>query len=118
MTETGAYGEKLGLHLHLDVAPALLSRTIAKTPVAVTRCRLAAQSPRPTSPITSEDAYMMVLQIGQRIHRDLWLDGRPVRTEPLDPGETVLHDLRRRPMFRVHNPIDSLNFYLPRASID
>jgi len=98
--------------------PALVSRTLAKTPVAVTRCQLDAQSHGPTSPIPSEDAYMMVLQIGQRIHRDLWLDGRPVRTEPLDPGEAVLHDLRRRPMFRVYNPIDSLNFYLPRVSFD
>lgn len=118
MTTAGAYGENLGTLLRLGYTPALLSRALNKTTVAVTRCRLDAPSHGPTTPIPSEDAYMLVLQIGQRVHRDLWLDGRHVRTEPLDPGEVALHDLRRRPMFHVYDPIYSLNFYLPQSSVN
>jgi AraC family transcriptional regulator len=118
MAETGAYGKKLGEHLHLDHVPALVSKTIIKAPVAVTRCMLDAPTHGPTSPIPDEDAYMVVLQTGQRSHRELWLDGRSVRTEPLNPGEVALHDLRRRPVFKMYTPIDSLNFYIPRRALD
>ena len=118
MNETGAYGRRLGAHLKLDDAPALVARTINKTPIAVTRCRLDAPDHGPTSPIPSEDAYMIVLQTGKRSHRELWLDGKPIRTEPLNPGEVALHDLRRRPVFNMYTPIDSVNFYISRQSLD
>jgi AraC family transcriptional regulator len=98
--------------------PALVSRTLTHTPVAVTRCRLDAPSHGPTSPIPAEDAYMLVLHLGARIPRELWLDGQSVHTEPMNPGEGALHDLRRRPAFKVYAPINSLNFYIPRRSLD
>jgi AraC-like DNA-binding protein len=61
---------------------------------------------------------MVVLQTGQRSYRELWLDGKSVKTEPLNPGEVALHDLRRRPAFKMYTPIDSLNFYVPRHALD
>jgi AraC family transcriptional regulator len=118
MIETGAYGSRLGEHLHLNRVPALVSRTINKAPVAVTRCTLDAPTHGPTSPIPCEDAYMVVLQTGQRSRRELWLDGKSFKTEPLNPGEVALHDLRRRPVFKMYTPIDSLNFYIPRHALD
>lgn len=48
----------------------------------------------------------------------MWLDGKPVRTQPLYPGEVTLHDLRRRPVFKMYTPINSLNFYVPRRALD
>lgn len=118
MTQAGAYGRSLGAHLRLDHVPALVARAISKAPVAITRCRLAAPEHGPTSPIPHEDAYMIVLQTGTRSRRELWLDGKPMRTEPLNPSEVALHDLRRRPVFKMHTPIDSVNFYVPRLSLD
>lgn len=115
---TGAYGRVLGAHLHLDHVPALTARTIDKAPVAITRVWLDWPAHGPTSPIPPEDAYMIVLQTGQPSRRELWLDGRPVRTEPLNPGEVALHDLRRQPTFKMYTPIDSVNFYIPRHSLD
>jgi AraC family transcriptional regulator len=115
---TGAYGKGLGEHLRLDRVPALVTKTINKTTVAVTRCTLDAPTHGPTSPLPSEDAYMVVLQTGKRSHRELWLDGKPVRTQPLNPGEVTLHDLRRRPAFKMYTPIDSLNFYVTRRALD
>ncbi len=114
----GAYGKGLGEHLRLDRAPALVTKTINKTTVAVTRCTLDAPTHGPTSPIPGEDAYMVVLQTGKRSHRELWLDGKAVRTQPLNPGEVTLHDLRRRPVFKMYTPINSLNFYVPRQALD
>src|SRR6516225_7936127 len=97
MTEFGAYGNKLGRYLHLDDVPALVARTTDKKPIAITRCRLDTSVHGPTSPIPSEDAYMIVLQTGERSYRELWLDSKPVRTEPHDlcagdlrPGRNVV----------------------------
>ena len=118
MTDLNCYGRSLGAHLHLNDAPALVSQTINKTPVAVTRCKLDAPVHGPTTPLPGEDAYMIVLQTGETSYRELWLDGRPTRTEPLNPGEVTLHDLRRRPSFKMYTPIDSVNFYIPRRSLD
>jgi len=118
MAETGAYGARLGEHLRLSHVPAFVSRAINKTPVAVTRCWLDAPTHGPTSPIPGEDAYMVTLQTGLRSDRELWLDGKPIRTEPLNSGEVTLHDLRRQPVFRFYTPIDALNFYIPRQSLD
>ena len=61
---------------------------------------------------------MLVLHLGARIPRELWLDGQSVRTEAMNPGEAALHDLRRRPAFKVYAPINSLNFYIPRRCLD
>jgi AraC family transcriptional regulator len=58
------------------------------------------------------------LQTGQASCRELWLDGKSVRTEPLNPGEVALHDLQRRPVFKMYTPIDSLNFYIPWRAFD
>jgi AraC family transcriptional regulator len=118
MKAAGAYGDRLGGHFKIGRAPALISRTIKQSPVAVTRCRLDAPNHGPTSPIPAEDAYMAVLHLGARIPRELWLDGKPVPTEPMNPGEVALHDLRRRPVFKVYAPINSLNFYIPRRSLE
>jgi AraC family transcriptional regulator len=118
MGETGAYGNRLGGHFRIGRTPALVSRTLNHTPLAVTRCRLDAPSHGPTLPIPAENAYMLVLHLGARIPRELWLDGQSVRTEPMNPGEVALHDLRRSPAFKVYAPIDSLNFYIPRRSLD
>jgi len=97
MAEFGAYGNKLGAYLHLDDVPALVARTTDKKPIAITRCRLDTSVHGPTSPIPSEDAYMIVLQTGERSYRELWLDSKPVRTEPHDlcagdlrPGRNVV----------------------------
>jgi AraC family transcriptional regulator len=118
MRETGAYGDRLGSHFKIGCTPALISQTIEQTPVAVTRCRLDAPSHGPTSPIPAEDAYMVVLHLGARIPRELWLDGKSIPTEPMNPREVALHDLRRRPVFKVYAPINSLNFYIHRRSLD
>jgi AraC family transcriptional regulator len=41
-----------------------------------------------------------------------------VKTQPLNPGEVTLHDLRRRPAFKMYTPIDSVNFYIPHRAFD
>jgi AraC-like DNA-binding protein len=71
-----------------------------------------------TNPSPRDDAYMIVIQIHGKNSRELWLDGRPIKTEPLYAGGVVFHDLRQGPRFYFHDPLDAVNFYLPRKTLD
>jgi AraC-like DNA-binding protein len=46
------------------------------------------------------------------------LDGRPIKTEPLCAGGVVFHDLRQIPQFYFNDPLDSVNYFLPRKTLD
>jgi AraC family transcriptional regulator len=118
MTTHGAYGEQLGRSYRLPNMPALMTQSIEKTPIAVTRCKFDKPNHGLTAPLPREDAFMVVLQLGNSCERDLWLEGKSVPTNPLAAGEVVFHDLRRSPAFNLRSPLDSLHFYLPRKTLD
>ena len=93
-------------------------KTIQKNPLAATRCRLTIPFDGQTKPLSREDSYMAVVQIGGKNARELWLDGKSINTEPLYAGGVVFHDLRRSPMFYTRDPINSVYYYLPRKLLD
>ena len=117
VSESSGHGQTLAA-LRLAHSPTLTTQTLKKTMVAVSRCKLEVPNHGPTSPIPVQDAYMIVLQIGPPSRRELWLDGKAKRTEPLTPGEVAFHDLRRQPAFKMYTPVDSLNFHIPRLALD
>jgi AraC-like DNA-binding protein len=93
-------------------------KTIQKNSLAATRCQLDLPSDAVTNPSPRDDAYMVVMQIHGKNSRELWLDGRPIKTEPLHAGGVVFHDMRQGPRFYFYDPLDSVNFYLPRKTLD
>jgi AraC family transcriptional regulator len=93
-------------------------RTLQSDPLAATRCRLDVPFGAMTHPPPREDAYMIVIQIHGENSRELWLDGKPVKTETLHAGGVVFHDLRRSPRFYFKDPLDSVNYFLPRKTLN
>jgi AraC family transcriptional regulator len=93
-------------------------KTIQNNALAATRCRRDVPFEAVTNPLPREDAYMVVIQMRGRNSRELWLDGRPIKTEPLCTGGVVFHDLRQIPQFYFNDPLDSVNYFLPRKTLD
>jgi hypothetical protein len=93
-------------------------KTIQKNSLAATRCKLDVLFYETTNPPPREDAYMIVIQMHGKNSRELWLDGRPTKTEPLYAGGVVFHDMRQTPRFYFHDPLDSVNYFLPRKTLD
>src|SRR5271168_5383880 len=93
-------------------------KTLQKNSLAATRCRLDVPFGAMTNPFPREDAYMIVIQIRGKNSRELWLDGKPIKTEPLYAGGVVFHDLRQSPLFCFIDPLDSVNYFLPRKTLD
>lgn len=115
----GAYGKKLGRSFNLEHAPALFTRTIQKTSIAVTHFRRDTPNLGLTEPIAEEDAYQAVVLLQRGVHRyDLWEEGKAIQTNPHANGDVSFFDLRTPPIYNVHTPFDTLWFYLPRATLD
>jgi AraC-like DNA-binding protein len=70
-----------------------------------------------TSPIGSDDAYLICLNFKRQSAHELWCDGRSVCSNAYEAGTTYLLDLRRDPFTYVGDPMHSLYFYIPRCAI-
>lgn len=109
-----------GLHQVLglpDERPPVIT-TIQNNSLVTTRCRRDVPFDAITGLLPRADAYMVVIQINGKNSRELWLDGKPIRTEPLHAGGVVFHDLRQSPRFYFHDPLDSVNYFLARQTLD
>jgi AraC-like DNA-binding protein len=104
--------------LGLPDKPIPVIQTIQNNSLAATRCRRDVPFDAMTNLLPREDAYMIVIQIRGKNARELWLDGRPIKTEPLHAGGVVFHDLRQSPQFFFHDPLDSVNYFLRRKTLD
>jgi AraC family transcriptional regulator len=93
-------------------------KTIQHNSLTATRCRRDVPFDAITNPLPREDAYMIVMQISGKNSRELWLDGKPVKTEILGTGGVVFHDLRQSVQFCFHDPLDSVNYFLPRKTLN
>ena len=118
MAKRDIFNRRMQHILRLSDEHTPLIKTIQKNSLAATRCQLDMPFDTVTNPSPRDDAYMIVIQIHGKNSRELWLDGRPIKTEPLHAGGVVFHDLRQGPQFYFHDPLDSVNFHLPRKTLD
>jgi AraC-like DNA-binding protein len=114
----GAYGERLGRWAHVDAPPALVTRSLRRSQIAVTELRHEAPPLGVvTDPIPAEDAFLVALQLRAYPHHQHWEAGKGV-SAVYGAGHTTLYDLKRSPSFEFVAPFHSVHFYLPRAVLD
>jgi AraC family transcriptional regulator len=115
---SGISSKRMQHILRLPEKQTAVIKTIQKNSLAATRCKLDVPLDALTNSPSREDAYMIVIQIRGKNSRELWLDGKSVRTEPLHAGGVVFHDLRRSPRFYFNDPLNSVNYFLERKTLD
>lgn len=118
MAKRHTFNKRMQQILGLSDQHAPVIKTIQKNPLAATRCKLDLPFDAMTYPFAREDTYMVVMQVWGKNSRELWLDGKPIKTEPLYAGGVVFHDLRQCPAFYFNDPLDSVNYFLPRKMLD
>jgi AraC family transcriptional regulator len=118
MAEQHIFSRGMQQVLGLSDERAPVIKTLRNNSLLATRCRRDVPFDAITNPLPHEDAYMIVIQIRGKNSRELWLDGKPIKTEPLRAGGVVFHDLRRSPLFYFNDPLDSVNYFLPRKTLD
>ena len=118
MAKRHIFSKRMQHILRLPEKQTAVIKTLQKNSLAATRCKLDVPLDTLTNSPSREDAYMIVIQIRGKNSRELWLDGKSVRTEPLHAGGVVFHDLRRSPRFYFNDPLNSVNYFLERKTLD
>src|SRR6202046_5600289 len=118
MIENGAYGERMARYLHLSEPPLHARLGSGASALAVTRLYAPNGFSDLTDPIPSQKAFSIHLHLRANRGGRLWLGGQLVTTgkRPFR-GVTVL-GLEQEPVAFFPNPIDVVQFYIPRVALD
>jgi AraC family transcriptional regulator len=117
MIETGAYGERMAGYLHLSGPPVHAKLGVGKSQVAVTQLRALRGFSEPTEPIPVEKAFSIHLHLRANHGGRLWLGGKLVLTGNRSSGGVTILDLEEEPIAFFPNPIDVVQFYVPRTAL-
>lgn len=119
MTQAGAYGARIGEFLRLkDTPPALVTRSLRSTEIAVTETRVDNPVPGLSGSLTAEDAYLVSLKLRDYPSCETWEGARYIQKADVHAGTTYLYDLKRDPRYVIDKPLHSLHFYVPRSALD
>jgi len=118
MGPSNAYGSDFGRTFGLEEVPAIVTRVLRKSEIAVTEVGSENPTPRHTDPFASEDAYLIGVQLRAFPHHEYWEDGRRAAVHDLQAGETTVYDLKRNPIALIDKPYHAIFFYIPRAAFD
>jgi AraC-like DNA-binding protein len=112
------YGPGLGEALGLEDAPAIVTRTLGQSEIAVTDLQIKKPSGMLSAALPRIDAFMVTLFMTDAAKHCYWEDGRHVSSAPLQAGQILISDVRREPRVLMDRVAHSVLFYLPRAAMD
>src|SRR6202046_5198640 len=118
MIDNGAFGERSAVYLPLAETPIRASLGSARSELAVTRLHAPNGFSDPTSPIPSQKAFSIHLHLRANRGGRLWLSGKLVPTGKRPSGGVTILDLEQDPIAFFPNPIDVLQFYIPRMALE
>jgi AraC family transcriptional regulator len=118
MIETGAYGKRMAGYLHLTEAPIHATLGSGRSELAVTRLNAPNGFSDLTSAIPSEKAFSIHLHLRANHGGRLWLSGKLVPTGKRPSGGVTILDLEQDPIAFFPNPIEVLQFYIPRMALE
>jgi len=118
MVETGAYGERMAGYLHLTEPPIYAALGSGRSELAVTRLHAPNGFADPTNTIPLEKAFSIHLHLRANHGGCLWLSGKLVPTGKRPSGGVTILDLEQDPIAFFPNPIDVLQFYIPRIALE
>lgn len=117
MIEIGAYAERMAGYLHLTQPPIYAKLGAGRSGLAVTRLHAPNGFSDSTSPIPPEKAYSIHLHLRANNGGRLWLSGKLVPTGKRPSGGVTILDLEQDPIAFFPNPIDVMQFYIPRRAL-
>jgi AraC family transcriptional regulator len=118
MIENGAYGERMAGYLHLNKPPMHAMLGFGRSKLAVTRLHAPNGFSDSTSAIPSQKAFSIHLHLRANQGGRLWLSGKLVPTGRRPSGGVTILDLDQDPIAFFPNPIDVVQFYIPRMALE
>jgi AraC family transcriptional regulator len=114
----GAYGKDLVRVFKADASSHLITSSLRKSRLAVTRVRRDSPGHGMTAALPPESAYSVLLQLRDCPHRELFQDGRSVYRGGYGARTVSIVDLEEKPTARLDSPFDAMHFYVSRAALN
>ncbi len=114
----GAYGDHLAQHFRVETSTHLVTRGLRKAQLAVTRIRRDTPGHGLSSPLPTQSAFTVLLQMRDSPKRELFLAGRSVYRGGYGARTTSIVDLEQEPTAYLASPFDAMHFYVSRAALD
>src|SRR5687768_3135924 len=115
---SGAYGDGLAKYFRPDASSHLVTTAVRKSKLAVTRIRRDTPGHGLTSPLPTERAFSVLLQLRDSPKRELFLAGRSVYRGGYGARTTSIVDLEQEPTANLQSPFDVMHFYVSRAALN
>ncbi|MEP7313374.1 MAG: AraC family transcriptional regulator [Pseudomonadota bacterium] len=115
---TGAYGYGLSRYFRAGTSSNVITSTLRKSKLAVTRIRRDTPGHGLTSPLPAEPAFSVLLQLRDSPERELFIGGRSIYRGGYGARTTSIVDLEQEPTANLQSPFDVIHFYVSRAVLN
>ena len=107
-------------YFHLAEAPSIVTTSLKRPQLAVTRIGSLTGLDEPTATIPSEDAFFVSVSVCQTVcpEYELWVGTKNCMVQNAYRGALNIFDLRQETVGRVPYPFDTVQYYFPRATLD
>jgi AraC family transcriptional regulator len=117
MTSSTSYGKAFGKRLGAQ-SSGYATRALHNAMLAVTELRYDDPQHVLSTPPVAEDAFVVALHLKYFPRYEYWENDRPAPPSSLLPGQIIIYDLKRNPIFHLNDPFHSVHYYFPRAALD
>lgn len=116
MTDT--YAREFAHLFNVDTAHTLTTTSLKTAQLTATHMCSSVHGLGKSTPLPTEDAYILSLQLQHSGAAELWKRGRRVPTEPYAPGSIMLGHLSDEPVANLPDPFECILFHIPRPAFD
>jgi AraC family transcriptional regulator len=114
---TAAYGDGLTKYFRVDMSSHLVTSTLRKSKLAVTRVRRDTPGHGMTSPLPAEPAFSVLLHLRDCPNREVFMRGRSVFRGAYGARTTSIVDLEHEPTANLESPFGAVHFYVSRSAL-
>jgi AraC family transcriptional regulator len=112
------YGDDVARNLGAESAPFVVTRPLPHAELAVTEINVARPFGGVNVPLPRQDAYLIAYHLKDLLGGEYWEEGRFVPPSSVSAGSVTIHDLRREPMMLVDRPLHTVQWFVPRSTLN
>ena len=118
MEKHRTYGDAVAHSHGLDGSPALITRSLPKVQIGITRIICGPEHIGMKETIPAEDTFIAALHLTEVAHHELWSNGRPVISQGYAGNSLRIVNLGAEFSSYVGSPHEALSFYIPRSVLN
>ena len=118
MDEHRTYGDAVAHSHGLDGSPALVTRSLPKAQIGITKIICGPEHVGMKATIPAEDTFIAALHLTEVAHHELWSSGRPVISQGYAANSLRIVNLRAEFSSYVGSPHETISFYIPRSVLN